>query len=371
MNTLAERLGAERQARLHAAMAKEGIEVLFVVGNPWRNDYLRYACGVALSEGQAVAVVDPKERNVLIVETPAEAARIAAEQPGLDVHFAPSAIAAANDLVGKMSGRKIGMAPRPAVPYLLARGEAGASVARSTAMLDRLMLVKSPAELEAVRKAAALADEGYRVFMSAIRVGRPEYELVADVEAYFREKGCPDNFQLLGSGGRELRAMRPPNEKRLALGDIVGTEVTPCVEGYYAQICRTLVVGPASEVQKRAFAVYNEAMEAGIASVRPGVTAGQVARAENEVFRRRGLGDYVTSEYTRVRGHGLGLYVDSKPSILEDVDMVLEPGMTLVVHPNTYHPDTGYILHGESLRVTDTGCEVYCRTPRELFSVGV
>jgi len=165
--------------------------------------------------------------------------------------------------------------------------------------------------------------------------------------------------------------MRPPNEKRLALGDIVGTEVTPCVEGYYAQICRTLVVGPSSEAQKRAFAVYNEAMEAGIATVRSGVTAGDVARAENEVFRRHGLGEYVTSQYTRVRGHGLGLYVDAKPSILEDVDTVLESGMTLVVHPNTYHPDAGYILHGESLRVTETGCEVFCRTPRELFSVAV
>ena len=371
MNTLAERLSAERQVRLHAAMAAEGIEVLFVVGNPWRNDYLRYACGVALSEGQAVAVVDLKDRPVLIVESPAEAARIAAEQPAIDVRFASSSITAANDLVGKMSGRKIGLAPRPAVPYLIARGEAGNSVGRATAMMDRLMLVKSPAELEAVRQAAALADEGYRVFRSAVRIGGTEYELVAGVEAYFRGKGCPDNFQLLGSGGRELRAMRPPNEKLLALGDIVGTEVTPCVEGYYAQICRTLVVGPASEVQKRAFAVYNEAMEAGIAAVRPGVTAGQVAHAENEVFRRHGLGDYVTSNYTRVRGHGLGLYVDSKPALLEDVDMVLEAGMTLIVHPNTYHPDTGYILHGESLCVTQTGCEVFCRTPRELFSTGV
>ena len=163
--------------------------------------------------------------------------------------------------------------------------------------------------------------------------------------------------------------MHPPTERRLAPGDLVTTELTPCVEGYYAQICRTLAVGPPSDTQLRAFAVYDEALAAGIAAVRPGATAGEVARAQNEVFRRHGLGDYVTSEYTRVRGHGLGLYVDGRPAVLEDVDLVLEPEMVLVVHPNTYHPEAGYFVHGDSVRVSVEGCEVLTRTARRLFSV--
>jgi Xaa-Pro aminopeptidase len=244
-----------------------------------------------------------------------------------------------------------------------------ASIARATALLDRLMLRKSPSEIEALRRAAVLADEGYAVFRKAARVGRPEYALVAEVEAFFRSRGCPENFQILGSGGREVRGMHPPTERRLAPGDLVTTELTPCVDGYYAQICRTLVLGEPSEAQERAFAVYNEALEAGIAAVRPGATAGDVARAQNEVFRRHGLGDYVTSEYTRVRGHGLGLYVDGRPALLEDVDLDLEPDMTLIVHPNTYHPEVGYFVHGDSVRVTPDGCEVLTRTPRRLFSV--
>jgi Xaa-Pro aminopeptidase len=94
-----------------------------------------------------------------------------------------------------------------------------------------------------------------------------------------------------------------------------------------------------------------------------------VARAQNDVFRRHGLGDYVGSEYTRVRGHGLGLYVDGRPAVLEDVDLVLAPEMTLIVHPNTYHPEVGYFVHGDSVRVTEEGREVLTRTPRRLFSV--
>jgi Xaa-Pro aminopeptidase len=110
-------------------------------------------------------------------------------------------------------------------------------------------------------------------------------------------------------------------------------------------------------------------MEVGIAAVKPGVTAADVARAENDVFRRHGLGEYTTSKYTRVRGHGLGLSTDVKPSLLEDVDIVLRPGMTIIVHPNTYHPEAGYMVLGDVVVVTETGCERLTRTPAQLFEI--
>jgi Xaa-Pro aminopeptidase len=228
---------------------------------------------------------------------------------------------------------------------------------------------KLPAEIAAIREAAALADEAYAEFLKAVAPGRRQYEIVADVEAYLRRRGSPDNFMIIGSGGKDVFGMTPPSERKIARGDLVTTELTPAVRGYFVQICRTLVVGPASGAQSRAFEVYREALEAGVAAVKPGATAADVARAENEVFRKYGLGDYVTSRYTRVRGHGLGLFCDSKPHILEDVDTVLVPGMALIVHPNTYHPEAGYIVLGDAAVVMETGAEVLCRTERRLFEV--
>jgi Xaa-Pro aminopeptidase len=227
---------------------------------------------------------------------------------------------------------------------------------------------KLDSEIAAIRKASKLADAGYKVFMQAARPGRADYELVAEAEAFFRANGVDDNFQIIGVGGPEVRGMAPPSGKRLKRGDLVTTELTPCVEGYYVQICRTLVVGEPSADQLAAFAIWREAMEAGIAVVRDGVTAADIARAENDVFRKHGLGDYVTSEYTRVRGHGMGLFADTKPHILEDVTTRIEENMALIVHPNTYHPVVGYLVLGDALIVTRTGCDVLTKTPRELFS---
>src|SRR2546425_6200455 len=135
-----------------------------------------------------------------------------------------------------------------------------ASIAPATALLDRLMLRKSRSEIEAFCRAAVLADEGYAVFRDAARVGRPEYALVAEVEAFFRSRGCPENFQILGCGGREVRGMHPPTERRLAPGDLVTAELTPCGDGHYAQDCRPLVLGETSKAQERGFAVYERAL---------------------------------------------------------------------------------------------------------------
>jgi Xaa-Pro dipeptidase len=238
-----------------------------------------------------------------------------------------------------------------------------------TALLDRLLVGKMASEIVAIRRATKIADEGYRVFIDAARPGRADYELIAETEAFFRANGVDDNFQIIGVGGVEVRGMTPPGGKRLKRGDMVTTELTPCVDGYYAQICRTLVVGEPSAEQRAAHAVYREAMEAGIAVVRDGIVAADIARAENDVFRKHGLGQYTSSEYTRVRGHGMGLFADTKPHLLENVTTRIDAGMTLIVHPNTYHPVVGYLVLGDAVVVTQDGCEVLTQTPRELFSV--
>src|SRR5258707_11787558 len=118
---------------------------------------------------------------------------------------------------------------------------------------------------------------------------------------------------IIGSGGVDVLGMTPPSERRIARGDLVTTELTPAVEGYFAQICRTLVVGRATAAQRRAFDVFREALAAGIAAVRPRATAAHVARAQNAAFRKNGLGDYPTSKRTRGPGHGPGVFLPSEP----------------------------------------------------------
>jgi Xaa-Pro aminopeptidase len=359
----------ERRARLIEAMADAGLDALLVYGNAWQCDYLRYATDFGILEGQALAVVRNDRHVTLYLDSPLEVDRAQLDCAGVEVIHAPDLVTEVDEALGRLRNQRIGAAPQRLLPRRIAIRAKELNLSDQTAFVDRLLMDKMESEIAAIRRAARIADEGYHVFMNAAQTGRADYELVAESEAFFRANGVDDNFQIIGVGGVEVRGMTPPSGKRLKRGDLVTTELTPCVDGYYAQICRTLVVGEASGEQRAAHAVYREAMEAGIAVVRDGVTAADIARAQNDVFRRHGLGEYTTSEYTRVRGHGMGLFADSKPHLLENVATRIDAGMTLIVHPNTYHPVVGYMVLGDAVAVTEGGCEVFTATPRELFSV--
>jgi Xaa-Pro dipeptidase len=364
-----QKLGSERRQRLVAAMRQAGIDHLLLYGNAWQGDYLRYGADFGILEGHGIALITSDGAADLYLDSAADAERAEVETPDVRVHFAPDIARAVGARLNRVANATLAAAPRRFLPRWLADPARSFALTDATALVDKLLMHKSKGEIAAVRRAAQIADEAYAEFLKIVRPGRQQFEIVADLEAHLRAHGCPDNFMIIGSGGKDVLGMTPPSERRIVAGDLVTTELTPAVEGYFAQICRTLVVGKANDTQRRAFAVFVEALKAGIAAVRPGARAADVARAENDVFRKHGLGEYTTSQWTRVRGHGMGLFADSKPHILEDVDTVLEPGMTLIVHPNTYHPEAGYIVLGDAVVVTEAGAEVLCRTPRQLFEV--
>ncbi len=88
---------------------------------------------------------------------------------------------------------------------------------------------------------------------------------------------------------------------------------------------------------------------------------------QNDVFRRHGFGEYTGPQYTRVRGHNLGLYPDELPHVLENVHYIVKPDMVVIAHPNTYLPLSGYMVFGDTLLVTGTGCVSLNKTEKKLF----
>ena len=357
-----------RTAILHEEMERAGVDALLVYGNAWHADSLRYATDFGIQEGQALALVGKDGSITLLLDDRGEAER-AAQDEACDVIFAPRLVEKARDILTRAGNRRVAATPWHLMPYGLTREAQDLRMADGSAILERLLMTKRDFEVEAIRRAARLADQGYEVFRDAVRPGRKDYELIAEIEAFFRAERVPENFMIIGVGGTEVRGMAPPVGKIIQRGDLVTTELTPCVDGYYAQVCRTLTVGAPSETQLKAFAVYQEALDAGLAVLRGGIKASEIALAENEVFRKYGLGEYVTSEYTRVRGHGVGLFPDQKPQILEDIHLTVETNSTIIVHPNTYHPAAGYMVLGDTIHVTADGYESLGHLSRDLLHV--
>ena len=245
--------------------------------------------------------------------------------------------------------------------------KAGAKLVLADGFLENERLVKTPEELGYLQQAVHLADQAWPVFLDGVSAGLNEYQIVANVEHYIKTHGAEDNFMLLATGGTDIRGMTPPTSRIAEPGDMVRTELTPQINGWWAQICRTCVKGKANENQKKAFEIFLESVLAGIDAAKPGVNISEVAKAENDVFRKYGFGEYCSEKYTRARGHGHGLDQDEQPLIAESTDLVLQENMVIVIHPNTYLPLCGYMVFGDPVVITKDGCRNMTNTERILF----
>jgi Xaa-Pro aminopeptidase len=179
----------DRKQRLLAAMTEAGIDMLLVYGNAWQGDYLRYATDFSALEGQALALVRSDGHITLYLDSPLEVDRAEIDCPDIEVVYAQNLIAEVDGALDRFRNQRIGSAPGRLIPRRLAARAKDLNLADQTAFLDRLLMHKLDSEIAAMRRAAKLADDGYAVFRQAARVGRADYELIAEIEAFFRANG--------------------------------------------------------------------------------------------------------------------------------------------------------------------------------------
>jgi len=350
-------LNRERLSQFTQLMAERHWDLLLFYGHTWRKDFFRCVLNVNFSGPYALAALDCSGELRSFVSDPWDAEAITECAASVDFLAGLQQLAARRGTVA-IAGMEMMEAQFV---------QAFSNPVSATFDVEEIRRVKTPREMELMRHAADLADRGYQYFAGVIEVGMTEYELVAEVEGFLKTHGAEDNFMLIASGGTEVTGMKPPTSRRFCEGDSVTTELTPQVNGYWAQICRTLVLGEPNAKQREAFSLFSEAQKAAEDFLKPGVNIADVARVQNDVFRKYGYGEYTGPKYTRVRGHGLGLHCDENPYVLEDVNYTVKERMTLIAHPNTYLPLSGYMVFGDSLVVTAGGCERLNRTERKLF----
>jgi Xaa-Pro aminopeptidase len=365
-------LNLKRQTQYLRLMEASGWDWLMLYGQSWRKDYFRSLLNFSFFGPYAVAALSRTGALTVTVSHPWDLELLAAEIDA-PIEYAPDFARGIDRLASGLAGATVavaGMELMEAGFVNLTQERLAVTPVSATAAVEALRRAKTAEEIACVRQAAGLADAGYRHFLEVIEPGMAEYELVAEVEAFLKTNGAEDNFMLIGSGTTEVFGMKPPTERRFQPGDNVTTELSPQVNGYYAQICRTLVMGEPGPEQQRSFAIFREAQQAAEDYLRPGVNISDVARVQNDVFRRAGFGEYTGPQYTRVRGHNLGLHPDEHPYVLEDVDCIVNENMVVIAHPNTYLPLSGYMVFGDTLLVTGDGCERLGRTEKILFSKG-
>jgi len=363
---------ALRYAKVRTALGEQGLDAVLAFAPAWRRENVRYLTDASVGGAATFALLPADGEPIAFTTRDADLAAIRTVGWVTDVRrLRVDDTRELGAALREHGVRRLGVGHLELLPRVFDRAlrdaVPGLEVVSATKLLDGARMVKSDWELARMRQAARVSDAAWRTFVEVLEPGITEYDVVAEVESDIKRLGAEDNFMLIASGKDEVLGMTPPTRRRLEAGDMVRTELTPQTGGYWLQICRSATVGAPSEAQQRSFDLFHEAAEAGFAAVRPGVTAHEVAVAENDVFRAHGLGEYCTDQWTRVRGHGVGLHLDETP-IIEGNHTVLPEGSTFIIHPNTFTPIAGYHVFGDQVVVTATGAEYLVSTERRLFS---
>jgi len=233
-----------------------------------------------------------------------------------------------------------------------------------------LACVRNADELAAAQRATAIAERGYERLLECARPGMREFELAAELYCFMKRLGAEDNF-LLMSASQHNHAVRAAGERILDVGDIILSEITPCYRGQFVQICRTTVIGEPRPVVREKYAILQDAMREGLTAARAGTTVADVTLVINSVIQKAGYGEYCRPPYMRVRGHGLGITSDRPGDIVDTNRRVLESGMVFVMHPNQYIPESGYLMCGETVVVSDEGARSLSARQAELDVIAV
>lgn len=363
----------ERQQRVLGLMKQEGIGALLVYSNAQHN-MLRAEQIFWLTDfrplGPTVAVLKSDGSSTVVTSPAWDAPRARQDATGATViGVDTSQLSTQVAELARVLPQPIALAGRHVMPLWFADELAellGPDLVDAEKLIPSLLSTRTPVELDRLTRAAQIADEGFRRLREVAEPGMWEYELAAEVEAAMQSAGADDNFGLIGAGSHNI-AIRPPAKRQLEEGDLIIGEITPSYQGYLAQLCRTLVLGEPSNLQREKYDLLIRAQKAGFEAARPGQPSANIAKAVNAVIGAAGYGEYCRQPYMRTRGHGLGLGGVVPYDINEDSGPLLEENMTMVIHPNQYIPETGYMMLGDTVVIEANGPRQLTTTPTQLF----
>ncbi|HEX2044047.1 MAG TPA: Xaa-Pro peptidase family protein [Gaiellaceae bacterium] len=345
--------------RLRAELERLGARS-FLVSNPVN---VRYLSGFESSN--AVLLVGPEAVGLA---TDGRYVEAAGAVPGVEV------VEAERDLLADL-GRRLGRLLEGPVAFeadhvTVAGHEAlagdGTELVAAKGVVLGLRAVKDAEELDAIRRAARIAEDAYRRLAGETFVGRSEAELAWAMETFLHEEGAeaPSFPTIVASGPNAALPHHHPSERRIGPGETVVVDAGARVGGYCSDCTRTFATGPLPDDLRDAYALCRTAQEKALAAVSTGASG-----AETDALARAVIEEAALAPVQHGLGHGVGLEVHELPVLRPTSRDTLVSGNVVTVEPGVYLPGRGGVRIEDLVVVTDDGPEVLTPFTKDLLTL--
>jgi Xaa-Pro aminopeptidase len=217
-------------------------------------------------------------------------------------------------------------------------------------------VVKAPEEVASIRAAASLAQEALAELLPTVRVGQSELEIGSVLEGALRRRGSEWHPfpTIVASGPRSALPHARTSAREVGRGEWLLLDFGAQVDGYCADLTRTVVVGGrADERQRAVHDLVRSAQSRALEHMRAGMTGREADALAREVIAARGFGD----AFGHSLGHGLGLEVHEAPRLAPTAEATLPPHAVVTVEPGVYLPGWGGVRLEDDLYLGPDGPE--------------
>lgn len=235
----------------------------------------------------------------------------------------------------------------------------------STETLGHLRAMKDAAELDALRACARLNDGAAEAAFAALRVGMTERDIARVIHDHYKANGAKPEFTIVGFGENGAFPHHHTGDTVLAENMAVLIDTGCRIGGYPSDMTRCGWFGdtPDAEFLKVAN-VVEQAVQAALAVVRPGVVARDIDAAARGVIEAAGYGEY----FMHRTGHGLGIDIHEPPYITATSDAVLYEGHVFSIEPGIYLPSRFGVRLEDIVTVTANGPEILSGLSRDIWT---
>ena len=247
-------------------------------------------------------------------------------------------------------------------------GAGGMRFKPTTQVVENLRAVKESAEVVAISAAAELASEALEAVLATVRVGQKEIDIAALLERELRVRGSEWHPfpTIVASGPRSALPHAHTTDRSVQSGEWLLLDFGAQVDGYCADITRTVLVGGrADERQRGIYELVREAQTQAIAGMRPGMTGREIDALARTVIDDGGFGD----AFGHSLGHGLGLEVHEGPRLGSSNNEPVPADAVVTVEPGIYLPDWGGVRIEDDVQLTVDGAVVLSDGNTELREI--
>jgi Xaa-Pro dipeptidase len=236
-------------------------------------------------------------------------------------------------------------------------------------LISKIRVIKSPAEIDYVRRAGELADDAYNAAVELTAPGAFEGKILSAMQGAVFEGGgdYPGNEFIIGSGENAMLCRYASGRRHLGTNDQLTLEWAGAYRHYHAAMMRTFVIGKPDPKHSELHAATFDALEAVKAAIKPGNTFGDVFQAHCSVLDARGMAD----KRLNACGYSLGTTFSPNwmdwPMLYANNPAIIAPGMVIFCHMIIFDAPANLAMTlGETVLVTETGFERLSKAPLDL-----